>query len=528
MFQKLKEWHVIIFLVILVLAILLRFLFLDLKPVHHDESIHAFLAWELYTEGKYVYNPTYHGPLIYFSTAFVYLLSDGVADDATIRVLPAALGVVLVLLLLPLRRYLGKYGLLSAAFMLSFSPSFLYFSRYLRNDIYMAVITMIFFVVLFQFKEKGKSRYLIILTLVILAGAYSKENIYLIVFIFLSYFIVERFYLIFRRRYPLKVEIGDLKAIFMEYWDVVLLCAALAVFGYVFVFSNLFRNPDFLDSTFLASFKYWGAQHEKARLGGPFYFYIPLLLLYEPLILLLGIMGGFYFFIRWSRADRGFTHFLIYWSVASFLIYSYYQEKVPWLILNIVLPLILLGSTYLDDLVKKFKRRRGLLKKPLFMGILIFLAFMLVFSSTQLNFRNQANPAEPYTQVQTSNDMFFLLDTIDRLSETNGGSNMTIFITSKDYWPLPWYFKDRNNIKYFREISKADIHKLDPPVIVADILQETEMKEFESIYHKRRIKLRAWFLPQFEEVTAKELILYYFIRKEFSPIGSSDLLMYWK
>ena len=43
-----------VFLAILIVAIILRFAFLDLKLFHHDEAIHAWFSYQLLTQGTYV------------------------------------------------------------------------------------------------------------------------------------------------------------------------------------------------------------------------------------------------------------------------------------------------------------------------------------------------------------------------------------------------------------------------------------------------------------------------------------------
>ena len=63
-----------VFFAILIVAIILRFSFLDLKLFHHDEAIHAWFSYQLLTEGTYIYDPVYHGPFLYYVTAGMFLL----------------------------------------------------------------------------------------------------------------------------------------------------------------------------------------------------------------------------------------------------------------------------------------------------------------------------------------------------------------------------------------------------------------------------------------------------------------------
>src|SRR5689334_4007625 len=53
--------------VILLAASLLRLLFLDLKPLHHDEGVNGLFMTQLFRSGYYHYDPSnYHGPSLYY------------------------------------------------------------------------------------------------------------------------------------------------------------------------------------------------------------------------------------------------------------------------------------------------------------------------------------------------------------------------------------------------------------------------------------------------------------------------------
>src|SRR2546423_8323926 len=54
---------------ITVIAAMLRFLFLTLRPFHHDEGVNGFFLTNLIKDGNYHYDPAnYHGPPLYFLT----------------------------------------------------------------------------------------------------------------------------------------------------------------------------------------------------------------------------------------------------------------------------------------------------------------------------------------------------------------------------------------------------------------------------------------------------------------------------
>ena len=108
-----------IFIVIFLLTVLLRFWQLDLKLFHHDEAIHSWFSYELLKTGAWVYDPSYHGPFLYYVTAgMFYLFGD---SDLTARLLPSLFGTLLIPLVYFIYRigYLDKKQSLSGEFWLS-------------------------------------------------------------------------------------------------------------------------------------------------------------------------------------------------------------------------------------------------------------------------------------------------------------------------------------------------------------------------------------------------------------------------
>jgi predicted membrane-bound mannosyltransferase len=109
------------------------------------------------------------------------------------------------------------------------------------------------------------------------------------------------------------------------------------------------------------SLLYWLAQHNVERGGQPDHYYTVLLLVYEPLIVLFCALGGILItvdlIIRWRnrraetpRAPLVAPHalfavyLLVWWSLAAFGIYTWAGEKMPWLVVHVALPLVLLAS----------------------------------------------------------------------------------------------------------------------------------------------------------------------------------------
>jgi len=121
-----------------VVAIALRFTDLGARALHHDESLHAYFSYGLSTGKGYLHDPLMHGPFLFHITALIYLLFG--ASDATSRFAPALFGSALVLMPLLLRPWMGRVGAVAAAAFIAFSPSLLYYSRFIRNEAWVAVL----------------------------------------------------------------------------------------------------------------------------------------------------------------------------------------------------------------------------------------------------------------------------------------------------------------------------------------------------------------------------------------------------
>jgi uncharacterized protein (TIGR03663 family) len=117
------------------LAAIWRFYELTLKPLHHDEGVNGYFLITLFREGVYKYDPSnYHGPTLYYiSLAFTKLFG---LETFSIRASMAIFGVLMVVGVLFLRKYLGSIGALSAALFVALSPGMVYISRYFIHEIF--------------------------------------------------------------------------------------------------------------------------------------------------------------------------------------------------------------------------------------------------------------------------------------------------------------------------------------------------------------------------------------------------------
>ena len=169
----------IAFGVLMALALGLRLWDLGSRPIHYDEGLHAFYSWQLFAGDGFRHEPWIHGPLQFFLNSAVFAIFWD--SEYTVRLTYVFFGVALVGLPYFLRNYIGHVAALIAGVMLAFSPALFYFSRYSRNDIYMAVWALSLFILMWRYLSEGKNRYLYMASAVLALAFATKETAYIIV-----------------------------------------------------------------------------------------------------------------------------------------------------------------------------------------------------------------------------------------------------------------------------------------------------------------------------------------------------------
>lgn len=176
------RWELGIFGALLAIALGMRLWALDTRALSHDEILHAWFSWRLFSGEGYAHSPMMHGPFQFHGTALsLFIFGDNLV---TTRLLPALFGTALVSVPLLLRPYLGRIGTLFAAAFLAFSPILLYYSRYARNDIYMVVWAVALVGVMFRYLDTGHRRYLFLMALFLALALATKETAYMVIAMF--------------------------------------------------------------------------------------------------------------------------------------------------------------------------------------------------------------------------------------------------------------------------------------------------------------------------------------------------------
>ena len=176
----------------------------------------------------------------------------------------------------------------------------------------------------------------------------------------------------------------------------------LVVFG--LLFSTFLAYPrGFLDGWYQGLAYWWLSQHDYARGGQPWYYYLMLLPIYELMALLFAIGGSVALAWGYRRAtptapaeattdpvlDDGrappdgarfgpglFVPFLAYWWVLAMIAFSWAGEKMPWLLIHTALPVTLLAAWVLSELIgaipwRAVRQRHGWAVPPLVIAALV-------------------------------------------------------------------------------------------------------------------------------------------------------------
>ncbi|WP_457550759.1 flippase activity-associated protein Agl23 [Archaeoglobus sp.] len=472
-----RKW---IRIAIVVLAVFLRFYDLGKAPLFFDESVHTVFVDNVLS-GTYKYDPAFHGPLLFYLTAGVVSVLG--KNEFTYRLIPAIFGVLTVLLLFKFERFIGR-GADYSTLLVAISPIIVNYSRFFRNDSQILFFTLAFVYFIFSYLRDKKCYQLVLASISLALFACSKENFYPIAILLLLYFVFD----------IKKFKVRDV---------------AIAVVFFLLLYSAFYTNfytyttpfTNFSEFPVVKAIVYWKHQHEIARIGGPWWYYIPLLLLYDLPVFILGV----YAIANWIyRKKNDFRAFLIYWFVVNLVFYSYVQEKVPWLVVHIELPLYIIAGVCIAE-IRRVKVR--------YLALLLTVVF-LIYSCVQLNIVNPTNPAEPALYLPTSMDVKEFRDNLKAMNV----SRVCVFMSPGDYWPLPCYLKDFKTY-YFPSVNnfKETIKAYDCDVV---ILNETNAKKVEGVMKnctKTELCLRSWVSYSYESLNPIRILEFLIFRK---PMGT--------
>jgi uncharacterized protein (TIGR03663 family) len=515
--RRLSRWvadrpraEVYVWLALIALAFLLRIVDLGSRPFHHDESQDAYFSWVFYDRGDYTYQPILHGPLRFYLTASMYALFGD--SDFTARLAPALMGTLLVGLPYLIRRQIGRGAALVAGVLLAFGPSYLYFSRFAREDIYIACITMGLYVAMFRFLDRPRAGGPAIMAALIALSFATKETTFISGFVLFTFLVTM---VVWQRVRAGSWRDGEIvRAVTSVGWAP--WAYALAVFWIVFalLFTVFFTHPDGLRAGVVDGLDYWLSQQPENRGGEPWYFYLAVLFGEEWPVLLLGGVG-----MVWSlRHPTTQRLFLIWAFFGSLIIYSWASERFSWLVLHPLLPLILLAGIGVQALwVGRSRRLRiaaGLVIAAClaYTGIASFLA----------NARYGADPRDWLVSTQSSVDVKRVVDRVDDIAarvKARTGQDLTITIDSGQgaTFPYAWYFRHRK-VGYIDMTTPNYVP--DSQVLVMTEEARAKLLPTLSAYDGQRFRFRVWWVRDWSKKLSPSAWWGWFTeRKTWNPRG---------
>jgi uncharacterized protein (TIGR03663 family) len=493
-----KRLHAAVAVVILLVAAVLRLFDLPLVPFHHDEGVNGNFMNVLVRSGQWVYDPAnYHGPtLFYIALASQFLF--GLTDFA-MRLVPALFGLGTVALLLAVRPFVGPVASLGAAGMVALSPGAVYFSRYFIHESLLVFFSLAIVVALLWYLRDRRLVYLLLAAAAAALLFATKETGIITVAVMVIAMVVGIVYVRWRqegqwasqgaaqqnrrtsrggashqgasRQGGAAAGSEDWMTSLRELFPVRVLLAAGAVFAvlYVLFYTSFLSNPKGLVDS-LATFTIW-TQTGGATQSQPLAQYLTWMSIADPVILILGFVGGL--LVAWRGSDRVQVFFGL-WALGITAAYSLISYKVPWIALNMLIPLAILGGIAINEAFVYLRTVRS--RAPLAVGAAALAACIGIsaYQSIDLNFQNyDTEQGYPYVFVHTTREALAMVDETERLAAAAaeaGATELGITVVTPEYWPLPWYYRDNPLAAFFGDMATTE-----QAMIVARADQEAEL-----------------------------------------------------
>ncbi len=501
---------------LLLVALLLRLFALGDRPLHHDESIHAWFSDHFLHTGEYKYDPVYHGPIQYFAVASSFLLLGG--SDFSSR-LPAALGgTALVAMAFLLRRRFGVRAAFAAGVLTACSPNLLYFTRFCREDVWSLLGTAGTLLFFDEWLATRRLRDLMAASVLAAVAFASKENFYVLLALLVPS-IAAVFWepgegIVFWPRIRRLVE-------FLEATTIALTGALLLFFVVSELCYTLFLvHPESGNPAFQA-ISYWWGQHSVERVGGPKTYYLPRLVQYEFALLI----PAFLWVWKRRRELGGVERFLVTLGVTSLGMYAYLGEKTPWLIVHQIFPFVPLAGAFWAELFFRQRPRDGF-DPPLLAGLAVGAASLV--TAATLCFAYPAltpavTKAESVVYVQTTPELKRLVKEIEVAAAA--GAAPAASVQGESGWPLNWYLR-----KVQVDWSLPVEGRL-PPFVVVDADKAQEARGIlGAAYKEEEIPLRAWWIPETSfrplQPTPLQLLRYLLTRTPWSVVGAQQITVF--
>jgi uncharacterized protein (TIGR03663 family) len=479
------------------------------RPFHHDESQDAFFSWVFAERGDYEYDPLLHGPLRFYLTAAVYVLFGD--SDFTARLAPALMGTVMVGLPYLIREQIGRIAAFAAAALLAFGPSYLYFSRFAREDIYIACITLAMLVVAIRFFDRPHRAHPALLGALTAASFATKESTWITGFVAVTFLVVVLIRETRAHGFHDAPVVRTFKSLRRDdyVWGVV---AFLGV--YTILFTTFFTHPSGVYGLW-TGLDYWIGQHGVRRGGESTIFYAVVLFGHEWPVLLLGAVGTMFAF----RRPTMLRLFLVWAFLVSLAVYSWAGEKFAWLVLHPLLPLILLAGTGIQELWERRRNWYGAVA----LGLTALGLAYSVYASYLVNARHGTDPRELLVSTQSSSEVKEVADEVLALADRRPDLRVTIDSAEGATFPWAWYFRQLN-VGYIDLSTQGDVPRTD--VLLPTEASRNRLAPNLTGYDGRRFPFRVWWVRDYAGMSVGGWWRWLTTREPWNPTGGMPEWIY--
>jgi uncharacterized protein (TIGR03663 family) len=496
---------------LLAIALLVRLIDLGNRPFHHDESQDAYFSWLFKTGGGYEYDPLLHGPLRFYLTAAVYILFGD--SDFTARLAPALMGTLIVALPWFLRGVLGRLPAFTAAVLLAFTPAYLYFSRFAREDIYIAAITLGMLVVAARFFDRPHRWHPALLGALTALSFATKETTWITGFVAITFLVAV---LAWQRREAGSFRETPVARTFASLgWEPYAWGAAAFIGVYTVLFTTFFTHPEGVYGLY-TGLEYWLGQHDVGRGGEPEVFYAVLLFGSEWPVLLLGAAGA----VATVRRPTLPRLFLIWAFVVSLAVYSWAGEKFAWLVLHPLLPLILLAGVGAEAI---WASRRHWYGRLALVAAIAGLAYG-AYASFLVNAEHGADPRELLVSTQSSTEVKDVADEVMAIAERRPDLKVTIDSAEGATFPWAWYFRDLD-VGYIDLSTTGEAP--DSDVLILTSASNNRLAPTLTGYDGRQFPFRVWWVRDYGGAASPGNWLRWLTQREpWNPTGGMPEWLY--
>lgn len=506
--EALRAWSWPILCVSLLLAFgTARLYRLEARPLHHDEGVNGIFMKNLLEKGRWNYDPqNYHGPTLFFFQVPVSwaasVVSDGLghfsprslAGLATpwLRGTTAVAGILLLALLLRATPLLGRLGAAAACVFAGLSCDLFFFSRYFIHETYVLLFTLGLVLGAHRYRATRRRRHAFCAAMSATLLFCTKETaLFHFTVLGLAWLCADLTrWLATGRAEPFgwreKARAPARLAKELGLALPVVATACLAVWAVLF--TSFFTNVEGpLDS--LRTFVFWGPEGLESGHAKPFFYYFTeILLRYEPVELLFGVVGMAAAFIRNER--RGL--FLTFWTLGMAGFYSVVPYKTPWLVVNISLPLAIVAGYGVRAVVETVRQRLSVPHARTVLvalsGLALFLAAAEARLTWRVNFVENDNDRHPQIYAHTSREINDIVARVG-VASIGAGRDMVINVFSDTYWPLPLSLVHYPNARFWG--TRIPEEPADAPVlIVSPKLQAQVDAKTADTYSIRPFNLR--------------------------------------